>query len=73
MEDIIKLKPCPFCGAVPQIEVEPLRGYEPCARYTIKCHICGCEPHYDKDNTVYYSVSEILKCIANTWNRRIQD
>lgn len=73
MKDIDILKPCPFCGKVPEIEVEPIKGYEPCVRYMIRCRNCGVEPHYNKDNTVYYSVSEILKCIISTWNRRIQD
>lgn len=53
----MELKPCPFCGRVPAVEVIDNRGY------FIKCK-CGIE-----ESHVYRSKQSAIK----KWNRRKSD
>ena len=79
-----KLKPCPFCGAIPYLEKKPLwktngygttHGYYGCFEYEIKCHNveCGCHIKLGRNDTVYNQDAEAMQNAINAWNRRCTD
>ncbi len=69
-DDIIELKPCPFCGTKPQLDIgaysiadsiDDDRLTHVCY-WTIGCNKCGC-------NIYKYSS---LKGVVDAWNHRVK-
>lgn len=69
----IALKPCPFCGGDPTIDISPLRGYDPEQEVEIGCWNKGCKVTtnvsvytllYDSD------VQKALEEAVRIWNER---
>lgn len=70
----IILKECPFCGSIPNLCIEDIRGYEPCKNYFIACGNSKCKinPSTYKYDNIYEK--DINKCIQNAiedWNFRV--
>lgn len=72
-----KLKPCPFCGEVVELEKRPLwrgsHGYHGCYEFVIQCQNCGCRINLDKNDTVYRSEDAARDNAIEAWNRRAAD
>lgn len=76
MYDNIKLKPCPFCGVVPEIQdfvdgtrdTNALPGFDVKLSYGIGCENekCTCHPWTGDD-------SPTPQAAAEAWNRRAKD
>ena len=60
-----KLKPCPFCGGVPHVEID--NDFWGIKHYKVACPNEGCEGQ----PTTTWNVS--LKEAINIWNRRATD
>ena len=60
-----KLKPCPFCGRVPLVEVS--KDFWGTKYYRVACRHTGCGM---KPITVWYAMREAA---LNDWNRRATD
>ncbi len=58
--EVIDLKPCPFCGKEPTMEME--RDYDHDNEYQIRCYNCGV-----KGDTSYDQ-----QYLISTWNNRAQ-
>lgn len=70
----MKLKPCPFCGQTPTLEVKPMwhgsHGYHGCFEYDIHCKNCGCRVGLGQNTDIYISSEEAMNNAIKKWNRR---
>lgn len=79
MTNEIKLKPCPFCGKEPEIEVCSLskEGWltrQNMVRLVIKCSCC----HYtfqtkDVGDCEWHNLEYVKNKMINRWNKRYTD
>ena len=74
-----KLKPCPFCGAMPVIEKRLLCNgttvNQACYEYDIHCinHSCGCSVYLERNYTINRSDKEAKANAMKAWNRRANE
>ena len=71
---VMKLKPCPFCGHTPTLEIIPMwhgsHGYHGCHQYDIRCKNCGCRVGLGENSDIYISSEEAMNNAIKKWNRR---
>ncbi len=71
-----KLKPCPFCGAVPRLYWEPWKEISPtCGIYVLEAeHKDSCYiSHINGMNLTGRTSASNKKCLIDWWNRRASD
>lgn len=69
----VKLKPCPFCGAIPRLYWEPWKEISPTsgcyvleADHTDKCYIL----HMNGTNSTGRTSAFNTECLIRYWNHR---
>lgn len=70
-DDLPDIKPCPFCGRDPALQVDKrypnmLESLMPIDAYSVVCHTYGC-PIYRADNTWFTTAETAIE----KWNQRI--
>ena len=65
-----ELKPCPFCGTIPQIKIHPLPHYKGCYTADISCQKCGCHITLHNNDTINRTLTQAVQSAVNTWNTR---
>lgn len=65
------IKDCPFCGSSVNVERVPLKHYQGCVIFEIKCSNCGCERTLTKNDSVYRTEEEARANAIAQWNERI--
>ena len=64
-EDSIKIKPCPFCGSIGELQ-EDMYGF-----YVMQCVNCGCQT--PKKRAGWGSEKASMDLAIEAWNRRVSD
>ena len=69
-------KPCPWCGNVPRMHIEPLwhgsHGYPGCYEYIVRCPRCGATVPHGGYDTIYHPVDWAEEQAIKAWNRRAE-
>ena len=73
--NVVLIKPCPFCGSTVTVECIPLwegsHGYYGNYEYEIRCKKCGCTIDYhEQNNDIYRDKKEVIDEVIKLWNRR---
>ena len=76
--DELKLKPCPFCGNLPQthVEVTGMGGGFDQISFSIVCEKCGTNKKvtlYTSEYKTFADVQESIDLVTEIWNRRMAD
>lgn len=78
MSDEPKLKPCPFCGSLPQthVEVTSMGGENDKVSFSVVCKECGTNKKVTLYTSVYKTfadVQEAIDLVTEIWNKRMTD
>lgn len=78
MSDELKLKPCPFCGSLPQtrVEIASMGGGSDRIDFSIVCDKCGTQKGvrlYTTEGKTFADVQESMEMVTEIWNRRMTD
>ena len=73
-----KLKPCPFCGSLPQtrVEISSMGGGSDRINFSVVCDKCGTRKNvtlYTSESKTFADVQEAMKMATEIWNRRMAD
>lgn len=74
----LKLKLCPFCGSLPQtqVEVSGMGGGFDRINFSVVCDKCGTRKNvtlYTSESKTFTDVQEAMEMVAEIWNRRMAD
>ena len=74
----LKLKPCPFCGSLPQtnIEIASMGGGSDRINFSVVCGKCGTNKTvalYTKEYKTFTDVQESILLVTEMWNKRVTD
>ncbi len=63
--EVLAVRPCPFCGGVPSVQVSTFRQ----TWYLVSCSKCGAKPPYCRPKEKEHT-AEDLQTALDLWNRR---
>lgn len=78
MSDDLNLKPCPFCGSLPQtrVEVASMGGGYDRIDFSVVCDKCGTQKKtvlYTRESKTFADVYKSIELVTEIWNRRMAD
>ena len=78
MSDEPKLKPCPFCGSLPQtwVEISSMGGGYDRIDFSVVCDKCGTRKKvalYTSEHKTFADVQESIDLVTEIWNKRMTD
>lgn len=65
----VDLKPCPFCGEIPEVK----QFANPKNFYTVQCPKCYCRTDGFSTNRTSGSDKENIQANVDAWNRRVSE
>ena len=65
----VDLKPCPFCGGIPEVK----QFANPKNFYTVQCPECYCRTDGFSTNRTSGSDKENIQANVDAWNRRVNE
>lgn len=67
---MIELKPCPFCGGTAKLLIYPIKGYEGCFEYHVRCQKCNTAVEHGRYESIYRTEEQAKRCAIKAWNKR---